>query len=107
MAGSTERDSCALTNDNSEEGSREISGIAGDRGSPRSHHGNPEDRCAYEERQGLPGIFHRKRMEEVEELLSSSHLISNEDWPAEFHMTLAAIQILYNRMRVSGAQCRE
>jgi hypothetical protein len=37
----------------------------------------------------LHGYGYRKRTEDVEELFSSSDFISEEDRPADFHMTLA------------------
>jgi hypothetical protein len=48
----------------------------------------------------LHGNGDGKHSEEVWKLLSSSHFISDEDWPLDFHMILASTLDLYNSIRV-------
>jgi hypothetical protein len=47
-------------------------------------------------------LFHGfgKATEEAEDLLSSGHLISDEDWPVGFHITLAITRDLSRSIRV-------
>jgi hypothetical protein len=47
----------------------------------------------------LHGYGDGKHREDVSELLSSSDFVSNEDWPLDFHITLATTQDLYNSIR--------
>jgi hypothetical protein len=48
----------------------------------------------------LCSIWGGKHTEDVQELLFSSNFISDEDWPVDFHMTLATTRDGYHSIRV-------
>jgi hypothetical protein len=48
----------------------------------------------------LCSIWGGKHTEDVQELLFSSDFISDEDWPVDFHMTLATTRDGYHSIRV-------